>query len=93
MVFETELRLEKESERHRRETFDRLMPSPYIESRSRELPDSGEKEGYLRKLRTLKWLMIASGLGNVGYVGGMALTNFRNGCPEAYEAFERELGQ
>ena len=27
MVIETELRLEKESERHRRETFDRLMPS------------------------------------------------------------------
>lgn len=31
MVFRTELRIEKESERHRRETFVRLMPSPYIE--------------------------------------------------------------
>jgi hypothetical protein len=92
MVFETELRIKKESERHRNETFQRLMPSPYIE-RQKELPDSKDREKRLRKLRTLKWLMIASRLGNVGYIGGMALTNFRNGCPEAYEAFERELGR
>ncbi len=93
MVFETELRLEKESERHRKETFDRLMPSPYIERQKRELPDSVEKDKYLKKLRNLKWLMIATGLGGVDYTGGMALTNFKNSFPEAYEAFKQELGQ
>ena len=92
MVFETELRSEKERERHRTETFERLMPSPYIERQSTQLPDSEEKEKYLRKLRNLKWLMIASRLGGVGYAGGMALTNFKNGYPHAYEVFKDELG-
>ena len=93
MIFETELRIGKEREQHRKETFDRLMPSPYIEQKSRDLPDSEGKDEYLRKLRNLKWLMIASRLGSVGYAGGMALTNLGNGYPEAYEAFEEELGR
>ncbi len=93
MVFETELRVGKEKERHRRETFDRLMPSPYIEQKGRELPDSEGKKKRLRNLRNLKWLMIASKLGGVDYTGGMALTNFKNSFPEAYEAFKEELGQ
>ncbi len=91
MVFQTELRLEKERERHRRDTFNRLLPSAYIERQKRELPDSEEKEKYLRKLRNLKWLMIASRLGGVGYAGGIALTNFKNSFPEAHEAFKEEL--
>ncbi len=81
MVFETELRLEKEKERHRRETFDKLMPSPYIKQKKRELPDSGEKIVYLRKLRNLKGLMVASRLGSVGYGGGTALGGLRNSYP------------
>ncbi len=93
MVFQTELRLEKERERYRRETFDRLMPSPYIEQKKRELPDSEGKEKRLRNLKNLKWLMISSGLGGVDYTGGMALTNFKNSFPEAYEAFKEELRQ
>ena len=92
MVFEAELMVEKEREEHRKETFERLMPSPYIERLRRELPDSEVKEKYLRKLRNLRWLMIASRLGSVGYAGGMALTNFRNGHTEAYEVFREELG-
>lgn len=44
MVFETEIRVEKKEEQHRRETFDRLLPSAYIERQSRELPDSEDKE-------------------------------------------------
>jgi hypothetical protein len=91
MVLEMELRVEKEKEQHRRETFGRLMPSPYIEQLRRDLPDCEDKEKYLRKLRNLKWLMIASRLGGVSYTGGMALTNFRNGYPRAYEAFELEF--
>ncbi len=93
MVFETELMVEKEREDHRKETFDRLIPSPYIERQSTQLPDSVEKQKYLKKLRNLKWLTIASRLGSVGYAGGMALTDFRNGYPEACEAFEEELGR
>ena len=92
MIFETELRIEKEREQHRKETLDRLMPSPYIERLKSELPNSEEKDKYLSKMRNLKWMMIASRLGSVGYTGGMALTNFGNSYPEAYEAFEEELG-
>ena len=47
-VFETELRIEKEREQHRIETFERLMPSAYIERLRRELPDSEGKEKALR---------------------------------------------
>ncbi len=93
MVFETELRVEKEREQHRKETFERLMPSAYIERLRRELPDSEDKEKTLRKLRNLKWLMISSKMGGVGYVGGIALGGLRNSYPEAYEAFEGELGR
>ena len=63
MVFEAELRVEEERERHRKETFERLMPSRYIERRRRELPDSEGKEKYLRKLRNLKWPIISSRVG------------------------------
>ncbi len=93
MVFENEIRLEKERERHRRETFDRLMPSSYIEQKRRELPDSEEKDKDLRKLRRLKWLIIASRLGGVDYGGGIALGGLRNSFPEACEAFEEELSR
>ena len=92
MVFQTELRLEKERERHRRATFERLVPSAYIEQKKRELLGSEEKDKYLRKFRNLKNLMIASGLGGVGYGGGIALGGLRNSYPEAYEAFKEELG-
>jgi hypothetical protein len=93
MIFETELRIEKDREQYRKETFERLTPSPYIEQRSRHLPDSEEKDKYLSKLRNLKWLMIASRTGSVGYAGGIALGGLRNSYPEAYEAFEGELGR
>ena len=92
MVFQTELRLEKERERHRTATFERLMPSAYTEQKKRELLDSEEKDKYLRKLRNLKNLMIDSGLGGVGYGGGIALGGLKNSYPEAYEAFKEELG-
>lgn len=93
MVFEAELRVEKEREEHRRETFERLMPSACIDRKERELPDSEGKEKTLRKLRNLKWLMVSSRLGGVGYAGGIALAGLRNSYPEAYEAFEGELGR
>ena len=57
------------------------------------MPDSEEKDKYLSKLRNLKWLMIASRTGSVGYAGGIALGGLRNSYPEAYEAFEGELGR
>jgi hypothetical protein len=42
-------------------------------------------------LRNLKWLMIASKLGGLGYGGGIALGGLRNNYPEAYEASEEVL--
>ncbi len=69
-----------------------MLPSVYIERQNKELPDSEEKDEYLRKLRNLKDLMIASKLGGVGYGGGIALGELRNSYPEVYEAFEEELG-
>ena len=92
-MLQTELRVEKERERYRRATFERLMPSACIERKSGELPDSEAKEKYLRKLRNFKWLMISLRLGSVGYAGGIALGGLRNSYPEAYEAFEGELGR
>ena len=93
MVFEAELRAEKEREKCRRETFRRLVPSTYIERLSRDLPDSGEKDEYLRKLGNLKWLMIASKLGGAGYGGGIVLKNLSRSYSGAYGAFEVELEQ
>jgi hypothetical protein len=78
----------------RRKIFERLMPSPYIEQMKRELPDSTEKNEYLRDLRNLKWLMIASSrLGGTGYGGGILKRGLSDRYPEAYEAFKEELGQ
>ena len=89
-MLQTELRLEKERERYRRATFERLMPSAYIERQSKELPDF-EKDEYLRTLKNLKWLIITSKLGGLGYGGRIALGGLRNSYPEAYEASEEEL--
>ena len=47
-----------------------MMPSQYIDRRRRDLPDSEEKERYLRKLRNLKSLMISSRLGAWATPGG-----------------------
>ncbi len=70
------------------------MPSPYIEQLKRKLPDSTEKNEYLRDLRNLKWLMIASSkLGGTGYGGGILLRGLSDKYPEAHEAFKEELGQ
>ncbi len=78
----------------RRATFERLMPSPYIEQLKRKLPDSTEKNEYLRDLRNLKWLMIASSkLGGTGYGGGILKRGLSDKYPEAHEAFKEELGQ
>ena len=72
-------------------TFDRFMPSAYMERKKRELLDSEEKDKYLRKLRNLKNLMITSKLGGLGYEGGIALGGLRNNHPEAYERLQEEL--
>ena len=45
----------------------------------------------MRKLKNLKWLMIASKLGGLGYGGGIALGGLRNNYPEVYERLQEEL--
>ncbi len=78
----------------RRKIFERLMPSPYIEQKKRELPDYEGKNEYLRDLRNLKMLMIASSrLGGTGYGGGILLRGLSDRYPEAHEAFQEELGR
>ena len=77
----------------RRATFEKLMPSAYIEHLKRGLPDYEGKSEYLRDLRNLKWLMIASRrLGGTGYGGGILLRDLSDRYPEAHGAFEEELG-
>jgi hypothetical protein len=77
---------------HRKETFERLMPSAYIERVKKELPDYEGKSEYLRDLRNLKWLMIASRMVGTGYGGAILLRGLGDSYPEAHEAFEKELG-
>jgi hypothetical protein len=90
MVFETELRLEKEKEELRRETLRKYEHSPYIEE-VEGWPDSEQKEKYLKDLKRLRNLMIHSKMGYGSYPSGLAMTNLRNRCPKAYEVFKEEL--
>ncbi len=92
-AFESELWAQKGRDRRKIRTRRKLEPSPYIERKRRELPDSEEKDKYLRKLMNLKRLMTASRLGGVGYGGGTTLRGLRISYPEAYEAFQEELGR
>ena len=90
MAFETELRLEREKEEHKRETVKKYEHSPYIEE-VEGWPDSKEKDSYLKDLKRLRYLMIHSKLGYGSYPSGLAMTNLRNRYPKAYEVFKKEL--
>ena len=70
-----------------------FVPSLYIEQMARELPDSEEKEGYLEALRRAKDAMIDMRLGYGSQPMSYLLVDWKNRHPEAYEAFEEELGQ
>lgn len=92
-TFLARLRVEKARKQHEREIFERYSYSPYIEAKSRELPEPGESDRYLEKLKRLKYLMILYKLGYGDRMIAMAFTNLRNSYPEAYEVFKKELKQ
>ena len=87
------LKVQKARKQHKRDIFERYSYSPYIEQKSRELPEPGESERYLEKLKQLRELMILYKLGYRDRMIAMAFTNLKNSYPEAYVAFKKELEQ
>ncbi len=93
VAFESELWEEKGRNQSKIRTRRNLMPSPYIEQMTRELPDSQEKKKYLEELSRFKTAMIHMKLGYGSQPMAYILTIWKDRYPEAYEAFEEELGQ
>jgi hypothetical protein len=78
-------------EERRRETLERYKDSPYIEEQKRTYPNNTDKEGHLKKLERLTYVMILFKLGYGSREMAMAFTNLKNCLPEAYEIFDGEL--
>jgi hypothetical protein len=92
-AFESELWEEKGRDQSKIRTRRNLVPSPYIEQMMRDLPDSEERDKYLKELRSFKNAMIHMRLGYGSQPMAYILTIWKDRYPEAYEAFEEELGQ
>ena len=92
-AFESELWAEKGRDQRKLRTRRNLVPSPYIEQMARELPDSSEKERYLEALRRTKDAMIDMRLGYGSQAMSYLLVDWKDRYPEAYEAFQEELGR
>ena len=76
----------------KREVLERYEHSPYIELQRRTYPNNPDKDDYLEALKRLRHHMIMFRLGYGDRIRAMAFTTLRNRYPEAYEAFEGELG-
>ncbi len=92
-AFERELWEEKGRDQSKIRTRRNLVPSPYIEQLSRDLPDSQEKKKYLEELSSFKTAMIHMKLGYGSQPMAYILTIWKDRYPEAHEAFKEELGQ
>ena len=92
-TFLARLRVQKARKQHEREIFERYSYSPYIEQKSKELPEPGESDRYLEKLKSLRHVMFLYKLGYGDRMMALAFTNLKNSYPEAYEAFKKELEQ
>ncbi len=90
-AFESELWEEKGRDQSKIRTRRNLEPSPYIERMARSLPDSKEKERYLKALRKAKNAMIDMRLGYGSQAMSYLLVDWKDRYPEAYEAFQEEL--
>lgn len=55
------------------------------------LPEQGESDRYLEKLKSLRYLMIFNQLGSRDRMMALALTNLKKAYPEAYEVSRKEL--
>ncbi len=92
-AFEWELWEEKGRDQSKIRTRRNLVPSPYIERMTRELPDSQEKKKYLKELCSFKTAMIHMKLGYGSQPMAYILTIWKDRYPEAHEAFQEELGR
>lgn len=92
-AFESELWAEKGRDQSKIKTRRTLVPSPYIERMKKELPDSEEKERYLKELRSFKNAMIHMRLGYGSQAMSYLPVDWKSRHPEAYEAFQEELGR
>lgn len=97
IAFEAEIREEKERQRLRREakwqeTLEKHERSPYLREKMGRLSESEEGERQLRGLMRLRDLMIQTKMGYGSQATGYYKANLRDKYPEAYEAFEKELG-
>ncbi len=92
-AFESELWEEKGRDQRKIRTRRNLVPSPYIERMTRELPDSQEKKKYLEELSSFKTAMIHMKLGYGSQPMAYILTIWKDRYPEAHEAFQEELGR
>ena len=79
-------------EERKREVLEKYKDSPYIELQRRVFPNNPEKDSYLEALKRLRDLMILFKLGYGDQPMSYAVTTLKNRYPEAYEAFEAELG-
>jgi hypothetical protein len=87
-AFERKLWAEKGRDQREIKTRRNLVPSLYIERKRGVLSNSEEKA-----LRRAKDAMIDMRLGYGSQAMSYLLVDWKNGHPEAYEAFEEELGQ
>jgi hypothetical protein len=74
-----------------RETLEKYRYSPYIELQRRVYPNNPDKDDYLKALERLRNIMILFKLGYGSREMAMLRVNSKKRCPEAYEAFEKEL--
>ena len=79
-------------EERKREVLEKYEHSPYIERQRRVYPNNADKDMYLKSLERLRHHMIMFRLGYGDRIRAMSLTNLKNRYPEAYKAFEKELG-
>ena len=79
-------------EERKREVLERYVRSPYIEEQRRTYPNNPDKDGYLKSLEGLRHIMILFKLGYGSREMAMLRVNSKRRYPEAYEVFERELG-
>ncbi len=92
-AFKSELWAEKGRDQREIRTRSNLEPSHYIERKRGESSDSEEEERYLKELKSFKNAMIHMRLGYGSQPMAYILTIWKGRYPEAYEAFQKELGQ
>ncbi len=79
-------------EERKQEVLEKYQDSPYIDCQIRTYPNNPDKPDYLKSLKRLRHVMILFKLGYGSREMNMLRVNSRRQYPEAFEAFEEELG-